>query len=143
MSSLKREIFAFLLGILFGGFFSYSFIPGRLDHDHSENADDKYHIHADFLIQVEDNTIDFGQAELMTTATNERHKHAHLHDDEGEVLHMHEENITFVEFLNSLDVELSESCLTVQKEEFCTNDNKSIKLIEGLWYFLPSIRFGR
>lgn len=127
----KQELLAAAVGVLVGGLgmnmvlanSGQTLFPGA-----QETVSEEYHIHADFLIQTRDIIHELGVAELMTTREQELHKHAHLHDDNGDVLHMHHENISFVEFLDSINISLMEDCLTIDLETYCTNETESLVL---------------
>ena len=100
--------------------------PGHTAHNHS---DEEYHIHTDFLVVVEDEIIDLSGNEHMSTATQTLHKHVHLHDNDDNLLHVHHENISFVEFLASLNITLTDSCLTLpSKEVRCTDGTTQLML---------------
>lgn len=98
--------------------------PGHTDHDHGS---EEYHIHADFIIIVKDNILDLSGQEYMTTATTSHHEDAHLHDNDDEVLHLHAPEITFTEFLASLNIILTDSCLTLpDSTKTCTEGNDQL-----------------
>ena len=100
--------------------------PGHTAHNHK---DGEYHIHTDFLIVVEDEIIDLSGNEHMSTATETLHRHVHLHDNDPNVLHVHEENISFVEFLASLNITLTDICLTLpSKDIHCTDGTTQLML---------------
>jgi len=83
---------------------------------------------ADILIFVDNEQIDLSVAEYMTTAEQSLHKDAHLHDGNGEVKHIHAENITFVEFLKSLDITMTNDCIGIEDVEYCASDSKQFSL---------------
>lgn len=117
------ESLACLVGIIIGGIVAYNVIFPTPD------SSDEYHTHADFLIQIDGNFVDLSKPELMTTSLQQLHKHAHLHDDNGKVLHLHEENISFVEFLSSLGTTLTNNCIIIKDgDEVCANDDKTLVL---------------
>ena len=64
----------------------------------------------------------------MTTAQQELHEHAHLHDGNGEVKHLHQREVAFAEFLDSLGVTLSDTCIIYEDEEYCSNETKELRL---------------
>ena len=81
------------------------------------------------MIQIEDQTLDLNRPELMTNNLQQLHGDAHLHDDEGKVLHLHKEGVAFTEFLSSLGIILSEDCLElIGIEEYCVDETKSLGL---------------
>lgn len=69
---------------------------------------DPNHTHADFAVWVADKQIDFSKAEYMSGSStdqahdNARHKHLHLHDGNGRVIHRHKPGLTLGEFFASI-----------------------------------------
>lgn len=132
----KKELLACCLGVLIGALFAYQIVPPD-NHDEQKHGDahqitqpdEDYHVHADFLLYVEDQKIDLSTDEYMTTAEQSLHKDAHLHDGNGEVKHIHAENITFVEFLGSLDILMTNDCITIDETQYCENDAKQFSLL--------------
>jgi hypothetical protein len=127
---------AFALGLLLGGGGWYLVDASHLLHDHAEHHDNhpiadpydtEYHVHADFHIVVNGTQVDLSGDQFQTTSEQELHDELHLHDNNGEVVHIHAENKTFGEFLDSLGIELTEECLTLDSQ-YCTNDTKRLKL---------------
>lgn len=98
-------------------------------HSTADPFDSKYHVHADFRIFVADEQVDLSGEEFMTTGTHMVSKHAHLHDGNGEVEHIHAENLTFAGFLDSLDITLTDSCLALfGGEALCSDEEQAILL---------------
>ncbi len=98
--------------------------PGHTTHNH----DTEYHIHADFLIVLQDTILDLSDTRYMTTATETKHADVHLHDHDGEVVHYHAAGISFADFLRSLDITLTDTCLTVSSTTVCTSETDEIAL---------------
>jgi len=68
------------------------------------------HIHADFKIFVDGNEIDFRKENYMTNSEFIVNKYTHLHDNKGNIIHVHATGITFGYFLNSIDFDLTKDC---------------------------------
>ena len=139
----KNEVLAFIFGIVVGGVFtSQLLVPTFSTHDGTHQItqpDEKYHVHADFLIYIRDEKIDLAEAIYMTTAEQELHEHAHLHDGNGEVKHLHSPEITFVEFMNSLGLNLTDDCLTYEGEKYCSNETEQLRLFVNDESFIGDI----
>jgi hypothetical protein len=99
-------------------------------HDHHPIADpaaDEYHVHADFHIVIDDTLVDLSGDAFQTTSQQELHDHLHLHDNNGDVLHIHAENYSFTSFLESLGINLTDQCITLDNE-YCANDTSVLQL---------------
>lgn len=122
-----KELVAFGVGALLGALITQQFV---LPTDSETNLphSDAYHVHADFLIYVNDKVVNLNDDKHMTTHEQEHHEHAHLHDNEGKIQHMHEPGVTFAEFLGSLGIELTNDCLTVNDETYCTDGEEVLLL---------------
>jgi len=130
-----------LSGIILGIFLTNSFITTNHTHEEADhNQDDtEVHVHADFLMYLDDKKIDLTKDEFQSSAEDLKHDDFHLHDNEGHILHRHEENITIVEFLDSINFTLTSSCLTTHEEEkFCEDtDNELTLFVNGEKYNTP------
>jgi len=132
-NSLLPTFAALVAGILIGGFFTHTFFLAPTTenelHPIADPFDTEYHVHADFRIYVGDEQVDLSDEMFMTSNTQTVHKHAHLHDGNGEVKHIHAEGITFTEFLESLDITLTNSCLTISTQSpLCSDTQEEVLL---------------
>lgn len=141
-----QELFACSFGMLIGGFGVY-FIQSQLPHSAhlytSEHPianpyDSEYHVHADFHIVVNGERVDLSDDMFMTTAEQSFHPDAHLHDNDGDVKHIHAEGVTFMEFLKSLEITLTEDCLTLDNS-YCTNEDNRLMMYVNDMPFTDSI----
>lgn len=132
-------ITSFTIGLLLGGFVTNIILENTSHsshfHSHHEKhpiadpTDGEYHVHADFRIFVGESRIDLSDEMFMTTASNNLSEDAHLHDGNGEVKHIHAEDLTFSAFLKSLDIELTSSCLTMfNQEPLCSGEENEVLL---------------
>lgn len=122
-----KEIAACVFGALLGGLFVFQVI--NIEQSHVDPYDTDYHVHADFLIYLDDRQLDLGQTQYMTTAEQHLHNDVHLHDDNGSIVHYHEENVTFSEFLSSLNYTLTNDCfITTAGQQFCNNETETMQL---------------
>lgn len=64
------------------------------------------HLHSDFVVYVDGAKWNFAQEKYMTTSKNDLSKAVHLHDLDGNVIHVHAANVTFGMFLESLGMKL-------------------------------------
>jgi len=129
MKDIKhKEIISFFAGLLLGALITFQFIPNFYNDHGIGGHSDEYHIHSDFLFYVNDEKIDLGIEELMTSAEQQLHSHVHLHDDNGEIVHMHKEEITFAEFLDSISITLTNDCLTFNEQSYCSDEEEILEL---------------
>lgn len=87
---------------------------------------EKVHLHADMRIIVEGNAIDLSQDRYQKDADGkELNEGIHLHDGNGEVVHVHKAAMTVGDFLGSLSMALDKDCFTVDATTKCaTGANK-------------------
>lgn len=129
-NNFKKILLNFVIGLSIGGLIVFIFLNrDPIDNHLHESGSDEYHIHADFLIQTGDIVQNLGTAEFTTSAKQKLHEDAHIHNENGDMLHLHEKNVSFVEFLNSLGIKLTEDCLTLKTgESFCNNELETLTL---------------
>lgn len=90
--------------------------------------DNEYHVHADFLVSINGEKINFSQSQYQSTATNTLHSGVHLHDGWGTVIHYHQKGITLQDFFTSLDMNMSQNCFTTQNTSYCTNQTHNFEV---------------
>lgn len=91
--------------------------------------EDEVHVHADFVISINDQKLDLKDVKYQSSAESIKHKNVHLHDGDDHVVHRHAEGITFAEFLSSIGFTLTETCLTVEGgDAFCSDDANILTL---------------
>jgi hypothetical protein len=91
--------------------------------------DDEVHVHADFLIYIDDQKMDLTSEKYQSSTKQILHKNVHLHDGDDNVVHRHAEGITFAEFLASVGFTLTNECLTNDEgTSYCSNNDKVLSL---------------
>ena len=87
---------------------------------------EEYHVHADFKVSLNGETLNFSQSKYQSTGFNTLHPEVHLHDNNGNVIHHHGENINFSTFFDSLNISLSNNCFTIDENSYCTNETHEL-----------------
>lgn len=121
-----------LVGLVVGGGLVHVILLGHhgAHHHHHPIADPddgEYHVHADFHIVVNGTLVNLDGDEFQTTSEQEFHKDLHLHDNNGDVLHIHRDGGTFAEFLGSIGITLTDNCLTLDNQ-YCGDLNNGLLL---------------
>ncbi len=82
------------------------------------------HVHGDLLIVVDGISIDLTQERYQSKAENVLHEDIHLHDNEGDIIHRHDADVTLFEFFESIGFSLTPTCLTLDTgASYCTDDD--------------------
>jgi hypothetical protein len=97
------------------------------NHPIADPFDSEYHVHADFHIVVNDTLVDLSADQFQTTSQQQLHKDAHLHDNNGDVKHIHNTNVTFADFLDSLSITLTDDCVTLDNK-YCSNETEQLRI---------------
>ena len=149
MKISKTEVTAFVGGlavsIIVGSLMNY--VEHR-DHDHSHNShpiadpfDSEYHVHADFHIVIRDTLVNLDDDPFQTTSSQALHPGAHLHDNNGDVKHIHAEDVTFASFLDSLGIEMTDSCITLDNK-YCSGEVEELLLfVDGSLFTSPLTQY--
>ncbi len=135
MKITKSEIVSFVAGlvvsIIIGSLMNY--VEHQSHNDHHDNHpianpyDSEYHVHADFHIVIRDTLVNLDADRFQTTSGQSLHPDAHLHDNNGDVKHIHAEGVTFAAFLDSLEITLTDSCITLDNE-YCSGEEEEVLL---------------
>lgn len=86
------------------------------------------HEHSDFAIFVRGQQLTFDDAQYLSTEETERSPNVHIHAPRTNVVHIHREQTTWDEFLESLGMSISDTCLGLQTgEEYCNSGDETLK----------------
>lgn len=89
----------------------------------------KYHAHADFKVYIDGKAIDFSVAKYQSVEGKELNSDVHLHDNKGNLIHLHKQGIKLGEFFKSLQMQLTGTCLVVDTgEKYCSSGNSTLKM---------------
>lgn len=95
----------------------------------SSNTDNEVHVHADFMMYINGEQIDFSADKYQSVEGDVRHLTTHLHNNNGHVVHRHADGITFADLLDSLGFTLTKDCLTSDESiSYCTDAKNELRL---------------
>ena len=83
------------------------------------------HEHAAFLVKVNSQNIDFSQPQYQVQSD-----YIHVENGDGTTLHRHATNVTFVDFLKSvkMDIDKKNNCLAFTNgTEYCDDENNKLR----------------
>lgn len=124
---------AFLGGLIIGALLMRVFFVvtnNEPEHEHSEHThSEDVHEHGDFSVVIDGRTLDFTGDQYQSSAEQIRHANTHLHDNQGNIVHRHAENVTFNDLLTSIGFTYTGDCLTLDTGEiYCSDDEKTLAL---------------
>ena len=106
------------------------------DHFFTHSTTDYVHVHADFLVILDQHQFDFSDDKYQSHRGQEKHRSIHLHANNGHVIHRHEAGITLGDFFSSLGFLLTDnSIITDEGVRYETTDTKQ------LMFFVNNIQF--
>lgn len=86
------------------------------------------HMHADFKVYLDGVAYDFAQEKYMSSEESALSPFTHLHDMNGTVIHKHMSGITLGDFFESIGMDLSRVCLTLDDgTAYCDEEGKTLK----------------
>ena len=101
-------------------------------HTHNDRVEEEYHIHSDFIVYLDGEIIDFSNSRFQSDTLFLRDRNLHLHNNDGEVIHIHKEERTLNDFLQSVDISIADECIDTsfddENKSFCVSDEKIINV---------------
>lgn len=127
-----KPLFAFIAGLAVSGIVGSILLTNK--HDNTlpigTSSGNEVHVHSDFLFYIGDERIRLTDDEFQSTTAERKHNDLHLHDENDEVLHRHADDVTFIDFIDSLGFTLTNDCLTMTNgAKYCTDESKQLMLI--------------
>jgi protein-disulfide isomerase len=87
------------------------------------------HIHFNLKVYIDGKPVDFTLAKYQSANGKDLNEDIHLHDGNGDVVHIHKKGVTLKEFFTSLKMELTKTCLTDDlKNKNCTDAAKKLQM---------------
>ena len=88
----------------------------------------EYHVHADFLVSINGEQINFSKSQFQSTSTQHLHENVHLHDNNGDVIHYHSRGISLQNFFTSLGMNLTNKCFSTLNNSYCSNQTHTLEV---------------
>lgn len=87
------------------------------------------HEHADFKVYLLGEAHDFAQDKYMSSKDDIQSNFVHLHDGDGEVVHKHLAGITLGTFFETLGMQFTSDCFTLDDgQAFCNDEENRLRL---------------
>jgi hypothetical protein len=130
ITETTKQLFAASVGILIGALIATLLLgEGGMTEKITHADNEEVHVHADFLMYLNDKKIDLTKDKYQSTSEHLEHDDFHLHDHEGNILHRHDQGITFPSFLKSIGFVLTPTCITTDEgEKLCADDKNELSL---------------
>ena len=129
---MNRHLLAFITGFLIAVLAGYYLYLQKETGTHPigyADSTEEVHVHSDFIVYLDGQAIDLTADKYQTTAAQTKHKHIHLHDNNDDVIHRHDHDITLKDFFDSLGFTLTNDCIVTDAGvEYCTNDTNQLQL---------------
>lgn len=86
------------------------------------------HEHSDFAVFIRGEQVTLDEPQFLSDGDTEISANAHIHAPRTNVIHIHREQTTWREFLESLAMSVDDACLGLQNgEEYCTAGDETLK----------------
>jgi len=130
---------AFLIGLIvsFVGMYTYQNLDKvTLSFAKNEN------IYADFAVYINDERLELEAFEQLSHPKKATYQSAWL-EDGGNVVHLYAPGVSFVEFLSTIGIEMSKTCLTIDSDNYCEDNRHILELyanyhvIENIYDYVP------
>lgn len=97
----------------------------------SDNSSESqaYHAHFGLKVYLNGKAVDFSQKKYQSEEGNELNEWIHMHDGNGDIVHVHKEGTKLSDFFNSLKISFNNECVTMDTgEKYCTGNGKELKM---------------
>lgn len=95
----------------------------------SQKPSQAVHIHANMKVYMNGKAVDFSLAKYQSTDEKELNPDIHVHDGNGDVIHIHKSGVTLSDFFTSLKISLTSNCyIDDLKKEFCTDGTQKLQI---------------
>lgn len=95
----------------------------------NQSTEEKIHLHADFMVYLDGKAIDFTKEKYQSIEEKELDPDTHLHDGNGEIIHVHAKRITLERFLKSIGITFNKDCFILDTgQKYCSGTSKMLKM---------------
>jgi protein-disulfide isomerase len=95
----------------------------------STSSDEVYHAHFDLKVILNGKAVDFSLAKYQSKKDHELNEGIHMHDGNGEVVHLHRKDMKLNDFFNSIKIALNNECFTLDTgSRYCDGNGKTLKM---------------
>jgi hypothetical protein len=89
----------------------------------------QFHIHADFKVFLNGVPFNFSQEKYMSSNASKLSDYVHLHDMDGDVIHVHARGISLGDFFGTINMSLNSTCfVTDGGASYCDEGNKTLRM---------------
>lgn len=90
----------------------------------------EYHIHSDIVVFLEGELLDLSQEKYQSNTYDYKDPAIHLHDRNGQILHLHKPDVTLKEFFTTLGIDSSKDCLILDTgAQYCIDDEHILTVL--------------
>ncbi|MBI4895620.1 MAG: hypothetical protein HY831_03960 [Candidatus Aenigmarchaeota archaeon] len=94
-----------------------------------KSSPEKIHLHSDFKVYLNGQAYNFTSEKYMSMEGHHLSERTHLHDMNGDIIHIHAAGVSLGEFFNSSDIKFNSTCFVLNNgTSYCNSDNSKIKL---------------
>ncbi len=91
---------------------------------YSNNSNEPFHAHADFKLYINGEAFNFSQEKYM-----EKLEAVHIHDMNGEMIHVHERGAELGDFFGSIGISFNSSCFALDDgTAYCNQGDKALRM---------------
>lgn len=129
---ILASLCGFGLAVTLGYIYTQTIASHKEDTPHpvGYTNNDEVHVHGDFRMYIGDERTRFTDAKYQSSTAHAHHASLHFHDGNDEVIHRHADNVTLVEFFDSIGLKLTNDCIMMDTgTNYCTGSTSTLMLI--------------
>lgn len=92
-------------------------------------SEEVYHAHFDWKVVLNGKAVDFSLAKYQSKEGSELNEWIHMHDGNGEIVHLHKRGMKLSDLFNSLKIVFNDECFTLDTgTKYCSGNGKTLKM---------------